>query len=323
MQAFGRLVESDASAETRISLLTPYAGSHENVAISLIMRMVPDNIFSSLSAGDTLKTLIFVLFFGISLASVRKGSNSLVDACEVTSLACQKMMFWVLYALPFASFALAADQVASNGVEPFKVMGRFIVALSVVAVVLMFLCITVIWFKAKTSLADVLRSQQRPFFVAAATRSTVACMPSMTFAMSELGFSKAMSELLVPLGTALFRVGPVVYYCMATIFIAQLYGRNMSIPDYGLVLVASLIVGFSSSGMSGIATISQTTIVCSLMGLPFEAALVLFIAVEPVCDTLRTILAVLSIDSLVALIAPLEREACEPALARITAASLA
>jgi Na+/H+-dicarboxylate symporter len=122
--------------------------------------------------------------------------------------------------------------------------------------------------------------------------------------VDKLGFDKAITELLVPLGTAMFRVGPVLYYCMATVFIAQLYGRDLSAADYVLILLASLIAGFSSTGMNGIVTISQTTIVCSLLGLPFEAAFVLFVAVEPICDTFRTVLLVLSINALVALIAP-------------------
>ena len=125
--------------------------------------------------------------------------------------------------------------------------------------------------------------------------------------VDKLGFDKAITELLVPLGTALFRVGPVLYYCMATVFIAQLYGRDLAAADYLLILFASLIAGFSSTGMNGIVTISQTTIVCSLLGLPFEAAFVLFVAVEPICDTFRTVLLVISINALVALITPLSQ----------------
>ena len=210
--------------------------------------------------------------------------------------------------MPVASFSLAADQIANTRFEPFKVMVQFIVAFGAVTTILLAICVLIIWRKSGRSLANSVASQEGPFFLAVATRNSASCMPSMLIAMvDKLGFDKAITELLVPLGTALFRVGPVLYYCMATVFIAQLYGRDLAATDYLLILFASLIAGFSSTGMNGIVTISQTTIVCSLLGLPFEAAFVLFVAVEPICDTFRTVLLVISINALVALITPLNQ----------------
>ncbi len=310
LHAFGKLVQSDLSGvETSIHLLTPYAPeSKDRLAPALIMRMIPDNIFHALSLGDTLKALFFALMFGFALTSTAKEKSlSFIDSCETVFRACQQLTTWLLYLLPIASFALAADQIASTGLEPFKVMVHFIIAFAAVTAILLGVCMFIIYRKSKRNFKQVLRSQQGPFFIAAATRNSAACMPAMmTSLIDDLGFNKSITELLVPLGTALFRVGPTLYYCMAAIFIAQLYGRDLSSLDYGVVLVASLVAGFSSTGMNGIVTISQTTIVCSLLGLPFEAAFVLFVAVEPVCDTLRTVLLVLSIDALVALISPLE-----------------
>lgn len=312
IQAFGKFAQSDAAGvETSIQLLTPYTDANQDGMVTkLISRMIPSNIFNALSLGDTLKTLIFALMFGFALAKTPKDkSTSVVENCEVVFRACQKLTTWLLYMLPIASFALAAEQIANTGFEPFKVMVQFIVAFTVVTALLLALCVLLIWRKSGRPLREVLRSQQEPFFLAIATRNSAACMPSMIHSMVDrLRFDVSITELLVPLGTALFRVGPVLYYCMATVFIAQLYGRDLMPLDYAMILLASMIAGFSSTGMNGIITISQTTIVCSLLGLPFEAAFVLFVAVEPICDTLRTVLLVFSIDTLVALITPLQHQ---------------
>lgn len=312
MQAFGRLVQADVTGvETSINLLSPVIADPKNgMLIELFLRMIPDNIFSALSNGDTLKTLFFALVFGFAIAkSPDKTAHGFLAGCEAIFKACQSVTTWLLYILPIASFSLAADQIANTGFEPFKIMVQFIIAFSVVTGILLIVCMIIIWRKSGCSFSKIVESQEGPFFLAAATRSCAACMPSMLIAMvSKLGFDKTIAELLVPLGTALFKVGPMVYYCMVTVFIAQLYGRSLTTEDYTLILLASLIAGFSSSGMNGIVTISQTTIVCSLLGLPFEAAFVLFVAVEPICDTLRTLLQVLSINALVALIAPLDNQ---------------
>ena len=312
MAAFGRLVQSDVTGiETSINLLSPYSEpKQEGMLVKLLSRMIPNNIFQALSVGDTLKTLIFSLLFGLALTKApAQASQGFLAACDLVFRACQKLTAWLLYVLPIASFSLAADQTATTGFEPFKVMVGFILAFGMVTAILLAISVAIIWRKSGKSLGSAISSQEEPFFLAVATRNSASCMPSMMQSMSgRLGFSKSITELLVPLGTALFRVGPVLYYCMATVFIAQLYGRDLSGGDYGLILLASLIAGFSSTGMNGIVTISQTTIVCSLLGLPFEAAFVLFVAVEPISDTLRTVLLVISIDALVALIAPKEAE---------------
>lgn len=324
LHAFGRLVQSDISGvETSVNLLTPpKTANQDGMTAGLIMRLIPDNIFHALSFGDTLKTLFFALMFGFALATAPKErSISFIDCCDTVFRACQRLTTWLLYFLPVASFALAADQIASTGLEPFRVMVHFIIAFTVVTAILLGMCLFIMYRKSGKTFGTVLRAQEGPFFIAVATRNSAACMPAMmTSLVDRLGFSKSVAELLVPLGTALFRVGPTLYYCMAAIFIAQLYGRELSMMDYGIVLLASMIAGFSSTGMNGIVTISQTTIVCSLLGLPFEAAFVLFVAVEPICDTLRTVLLVFSIDALVAMISPLEDREMETSLPQTRAA---
>ncbi|MGZ3254095.1 MAG: dicarboxylate/amino acid:cation symporter [Burkholderiaceae bacterium] len=309
IQSFGKLVQSDMSGvETSISLLTPYVGTKQDGVVGkFISRMIPDNIFNALSMGDTLKTLIFALMFAFGLTKLgTEKTRSIVEGCEVVFKTCQKLTTWLLYLLPIASFSLAAEQIASTGIEPLKIMVQFILAFCAATIILLVMCLFIIWRRSDKKLMDVVRSQEGPFFIAVATRNSAACMPAMMTSMiDKLGFNKSITELLVPLGTALFRVGPVLYYVMATVFIAQLYGRDLSLGDCGLVLLASMIAGFSSTGMNGVITISQTTIVCSLLGLPFEAAFVLFVAVEPICDTFRTVLLVFSIDTLVAIIAPI------------------
>lgn len=318
MHAFGRLVQTDVSGvETSIRLHSPYQEEmQQGAATKLFMRIIPDNVFHALSAGDTLKVLFFALVFGFAVASAPKdGALSLIECCDTVFRACQRVTAWLLYLLPLASFALAADQIAGTGVEPFKVMLHFIMAFGVVTVALLGLCVFILYRRSGKGLSQVLHSQQEPFFIAAATRNSAACMPAMLTALHDrLGFERSITELLVPLGTALFRVGPALYYCMATIFIAQLYGRELSFVDYGMVIFASVLAGLASTGMNGIVTISQTAIVCSMLGLPFEAAFVMFVAVEPVCDTLRTVLLVFAINALVALISPRETE--RPQLAK-------
>lgn len=307
IRSLGRMVQVDSSVvETRISLLTPYSPQQDDGLIAkLIVRLIPSNVFNALSTGDTLKTLVFALFFGLSVALVHRGEgNSLIDTCQTVFQTCQTMMTWLLYPLPLASFSLAAEEVSSRGFEPFFLMLNFIIAVAVSMVVLIVLCVLIIAYRSRRSVLDVLRSHKETSYIALSTCSSALCMPSMITAMGErLGFSRGITQLIVPLGTSLFRVASVQYYAMATIFIAQLYGRELSFDDYLVVLLVSVIVGVSSTGMGGILYVSQTGIVCSFLDLPFEAVLVLLVAVDPIIDFIHTLATVFSVDALVALVA--------------------
>jgi len=131
------------------------------------------------------------------------------------------------------------------------------------------------------------------------------CLPIMIESLVDrLGFARARVELLVPLTVSLLRIGPVVYYVCATLFIAQIYGRSLSAAEVGIVLLASVLAGFASAGMTGLVTVSLIGMTCTYLGLPFEAAFILFLAVDPICDMLRTLVLVIGNTAAVTVVCP-------------------
>jgi Na+/H+-dicarboxylate symporter len=127
--------------------------------------------------------------------------------------------------------------------------------------------------------------------------------------VGKLGFRRAVVELLVPLQTAMLRVGPVLMFAIGPIFIAQLYGRALSPSELALIVLLAVLLGPTTAGMSGVTTIAQTAITCGYLGLPFDAAFVLFVAIDAAADTLRTLAVVIAVSSSTAAIAPARNEA--------------
>jgi Na+/H+-dicarboxylate symporter len=70
------------------------------------------------------------------------------------------------------------------------------------------------------------------------------------------------------------------------------------------VLLASVLAGFASAGMTGLVTVSLVGMTCSYLRLPFEAAFILFLAVDPICDMLRTLILVIGNAAAVSVICP-------------------
>jgi Na+/H+-dicarboxylate symporter len=142
--------------------------------------------------------------------------------------------------------------------------------------------------RAKTSIMDVISATKETLIVAISSRSSLACIPYAQEALNKLKFNRAGVELTVPLSFTVNRIGSIVYYAIATAFIANIYGMSLGVTGLLVILFGSILAGLASAGTTGILTVATVAIVCDLLKLPSEAVLVLLIAVDPLMDMIRT-----------------------------------
>lgn len=304
-QTFGTIVGSDTSSSDTVMSLQGVDAPAKTVSFAeILVSIVPSNIFAALAGGETLKALVFALLFGFAVGQVpARIADGLTQSLETIYHACQTLMRWLNYPLPVILFCMSASQMAKTGAGPLQAMTQFVVALTLASLIALALAILIIWKRSNASLPQTLNALRGPFALALATRSSATCMPSMIEGLADrLGFARSRVELLVPLSVSLLRIGPVIYYVAATIFIAQLYGRSLGPSEVAIVLSASILAGFASAGMTGLLTVSLVGLTCSYLGLPFEAAFVLFLAVDPICDMLRTLVLVIGNSAAVTLV---------------------
>ncbi len=308
---FGRIVGSDArQGSVEIELHAPETADEGRLGEvnlrDVLGTLIPSNVFASFAQGETLKALVFALLFGFAAGQVPvRVSQGLIDALGTVYGACQTLTRWFNYPVPLVLFCMAAAQIGQSGVETLRPMAGFVATFTGSALLLVVIALVLIRRRSGRSWPDVLDALRAPFALAVVTRNSAVCMPAMIEAMADkLGFARMRVELLVPLSVSILRTGPILYYVSATLFIAALYGRELSLQEFGLVAIVSIIAGFASAGASGVVTLSMLGTTSGYLGLPFEAAFVLFLAVEPLCDIGRTVLIVLGNCAAVALICP-------------------
>jgi Na+/H+-dicarboxylate symporter len=307
MQTFGKIVGNDLnSSDTAMNLGGADEPPKTIGMADVVVGLVPSNIFAALANGETLKTLVFALMFGFAVGQVpTRVANGLTESLETIYKSCQILMRWLNYPLPIVLFSMSAAQMAKTGAGPLQAMGQFVLALVIACVAVLSLATVVVWKRSNATLKQTLEAMQEPFALALATRNSATCMPSMINSLADqLGFARSRVELLVPLSVSLLRIGPVIYYVAATMFIAQLYGKSLGPVELAIVVSASILAGFASAGMTGLLTVSLVGLTCSYIGLPFEAVFILFVAVDPICDMLRTLVLVIGNNAAVSLICP-------------------
>ena len=295
--AMGKIIgESVDNGNIDMALRGVEVQTTTNTLTTVISSLLPSNIFDSLAKGETLKALVFSLLFGFAVGQLHgRTSDSMSNMLETVYQACQLLTRWVNIPVPLVLICMTASQVGNTGLDPLVIMMEFVVAFLVVSLALLTVSVLILRWRSGRSLAQVLDSMRETLTLGVATNSSANCMPAMVDGLVErLHFARTRVELLVPLSVSLLRIGAVAYFVCGTLFVAELYDRDLSAAEIGLVVLISALSGFASAGMAGILTISLIGTSCNYLGLPFEAAFILFVAVDPICAMVRTAVTVIS-----------------------------
>jgi Na+/H+-dicarboxylate symporter len=281
--------DKDTGSDLNITLKEPMPQAAEVNPLLMAEKFIPENIFKSLNLGESLKVVIFCLIFGIALGHVKNaGQQMLVDMLKSIQEACISIFKFLNYFLPFALLAMISSQVGKVGVGIFLTMVDFIFQQAVGGLIVLIIATFVIWKRSGINLMEVIRATQETLIVAVSSRSSLACIPYAQEALTRLKFEKSGVELTVPLSFTVNRLGSIVYYAIATVFIANIYDASPAVTGLIIILFGSILAGLASAGTTGILTVATVAIVCDLLQLPSEAVLILLIAVDPLMDMIRT-----------------------------------
>lgn len=260
---------------------------------TLVEQVVPKNIFAALADNLTLQVLMFSILLGVAVGRLPadKGASLVAPFSSIFS-SCLMLTRWFNILLPLSAFSIAANQIAASGTSTLKIALWLIVSMGAVTLGVILISLVTTSWRSRRSLVETFSAQRESFFMAAATSNSIACVPPMMEGLTRrLGFAWDEVELLVPLNIALLRLGSTVQHAMATLFIAQIYGRPLGLAEIAAVFVLSIVLGFASAGItSGRVVVAQTSVLCGYLGLPFEVMLVLFLALDPVVDMMRTLI---------------------------------
>jgi len=140
---------------------------------------------------------------------------------------------------------------------------------------------------ARRSPLKTLRQISRPLLVAFSTSSSSATLPvSMQTCDEELGIHPSVSSFVLPLGATMNMDGTALFEAVAAIFLAYLYGIELSNIAVVTIFLMAMISSIGAPGMPT-ASMSGMQMVLIAVGIPLEAIAILLVIERPL-DTLRT-----------------------------------
>ncbi|NRZ88855.1 proton glutamate symport protein [Clostridium beijerinckii] len=281
--------------ELATSSIDAYVSTAENVAhhsfADTFINIVPTNIFDSLTRGDMLSIIFFSVMFGLGVAAVGEKGKPVIQFAQGTADA----MFWVtnqiMKTAPFGVFALIGVTVSKFGLSSLIPLGKLIVTTYGSMILFILIVLGLIAKFVGTSIFSIIRILKDELILAYSTASSETVLPKIMEKMEKFGCPKSIATFVVPTGYSFNLDGSTLYQAIAAIFIAQLYGINLSIPaQINLMLVLML----TSKGIAGVPGVSFVVLLATLgsVGIPAEG-LAFIAGIDRILDMARTVVNVL------------------------------
>lgn len=298
-------------------------GTKQSSLVDFFVNIIPSNIFNSFSNGSILQLVFFSIIFGVAIGFLREDmSSSLIHGVVSLKDSFQKLISWTMYGLPIGLVFLMGKQIAQVGVEILLAMVKFIVVFYMAGLAAMLVCTVIIWIRSGIkSPVEVLKKVMDPVIICFATRNSFAAMPSSISALKSLGFGENMVDLVFPLGLTVLRFGNIMYFALASCFVAQIYNATLPASSLMLIVIGSLLAGTATAGASGLLTLPMISLILDPIGLPVESILVVFMAIDSLIDPMRTLLIVYMNIATTSLVAPKETAEERAANARLREAA--
>jgi proton glutamate symport protein len=275
-----------------LTLPAPAAGA-ENLAgnkvtlTGIIEHIVPTSFFDAAAKNDVLQVVFFAVMFGVALTQApARPRESVLNFCEGLTEVMFKFTGLVMKFAPFGIGAAMAYTVGHSGLGVLLNLGKLI--LTLYGALLVF-CLTVLlpvalW--ARIPVMNFLRAIKGPALLAFSTTSSDAALPDAMKRMIEFGVPKRIVSFVMPLGYSFNLDGSTLYLAVASVFVAQAAGVEMSIGQQIGMMVTLML---TSKGMAGIPRASQVILAGTLVtfDLPLEGV-VLIIGVDELMDMART-----------------------------------
>ena len=290
--AYPPVLEVTAEA-TAARMLEPGSDSLVAVLATMASRAFT-NPFSALVNLNILGIVTNAILIGGAMVLVLEENNPLFKLVHDINRVITKVLTWVIRILPIGIFAILFDFTLrlSGGAghsESFLTQlfqfGLLVVTLTLIHGVVVLPLIA--WLSAGMSPRRLFASIARPLIVALSTSSSAATLPvSMRTAEEELNVSPGVTSFVLPLGATMNMDGTALFEAVAAIFLAYLYGIELSSIMVVTVFLMAMMSSIGAPGMPS-ASMSGMQMVMLAVGIPLEAIAILLVIERPL-DTIRT-----------------------------------
>lgn len=255
---------------------------------TLVMRIIPANIFAAAAQGQMLSLILFTVLVGYFSTKIdQEPAHLFVQWWQALFQIMMKITQLVMRALPIGVFALVAKVAAATGWHSVVAVGTFTLAVLLALILYSIGALGLLLWARGVSPWHHLQAMGPALFTAFSTSSSAATLPvTLECVEKRCHVPNSIASFLLPLGASVNLAGSALQVLISVFFIANVYGVVLSFPTQMLLVLMTWLL---SLGVAGIPSASLISIVILLptVGLPAEG-IALVMVVERLLDMCRT-----------------------------------
>ncbi|MGR9116414.1 MAG: dicarboxylate/amino acid:cation symporter [Gammaproteobacteria bacterium] len=272
----------------RSGSLSEFTVSEAPPLSEVFINIVPSNPVHAFAEGNMLQIIFFVIFFAIAMLMSGEAGRQLAQMAEWLNEVMMKVVTLVMDFAPIGVFFLIAKTFSEQGIGLIMPMlGYFLVVIACLLLHSLGTFSLLLWFMARLNPFIFMKKMRPAHIFAFSTASSNATIPiTLQVAEKRLGIGNATAAFTVPFGATINMDGTAIMQGVATVFIANVYGIELSLVQYLTVIGMSVLASIGTAGVPGVGLI-MLAMVFNQVGLPVEG-IGLILGVDRLLDMLRT-----------------------------------
>ena len=220
-------------------------------SVDFVLNIIPDSVVGALARGDILQVLLFAILFGFALMALGERGHRLRDIIDDTSHAVFGVIAIVMKAAPFGAFGAMAYTIGKFGPAALGNLVGLIVLFYATAALFVIVVLGTIARVVGFNILKFIAYIKDELLIVLGTSSSESALPQLMEKLERLGCSKSVVGLVVPTGYSFNLDGTNIYMTLATLFIAQALGVDLSFSQQLTILVVAMLTSKGASGVTG------------------------------------------------------------------------
>jgi Na+/H+-dicarboxylate symporter len=254
----------------------------------VVIDLFPTNPIQAMAQGNMLQIIVFAGLFGLALTLSGEPGKRLLKFFDDLNAVIMQLVMLLMSVAPYGVFCLIAKVFALQGFEAMAPLLRYFFL--VLAVLILHALVTypsLLRVLAGLNPIVFFRNMRDPIALAFSTASSNATLPvTLETVEHKLGVRNSIASFTIPLGATVNMDGTAIMQGVATGFIAQAYGIDLSPTDYLMVVVTATLASIGTAGVPGVGLI-MLAMVLRQVNLPVEG-IALVLGVDRLLDMVRT-----------------------------------
>src|SRR5213082_30397 len=220
-------------------------------SVDFVLNIIPDSVVGALARGDILQVLLFAILFGFALMALGERGHRLRDVIDDTAHAVFGVIAIVMKAAPIGAFGAMAYTIGKFGPAALGnlvgLIALFYVTAGLFVVIVLGLIARVVGFNIFKFIVYI----RDELLIVLGTSSSESALPQLMEKLERLGCSKPVVGLVVPTGYSFNLDGTNIYMTLATLFIAQALGVDLTFGQQLTILIVAMLTSKGASGVTG------------------------------------------------------------------------